>query len=233
MAAAAPLIQARDLCKYYASGDASFAAVDHISLAIAKGDYVALVGASGSGKSTLMHMLGCLDTPDAGQLIIDGQDIAALDTVALARVRQRAIAFVFQQFHLLPLMHAADNVALPLLYQGVAMAERRQRALVQLEKLGLGHRCYHRPLQLSGGQQQRVAIARALVAEPLLLLADEPTGALDSQTSQEILDIFDQLHAQGLTIILVTHDPQVAARARRRISLRDGRIVEDSDHAPV
>ena len=230
---AAPLIVARGLCKYYASGEARFAAVDHISLDVAAGDYVALVGASGSGKSTLMHMLGCLDTPDAGHLSIAGHETAALAAKDLARVRQKAIGFVFQQFNLLPLVDALDNVALPLLYQSVTVQDRRARARAQLEALGLGHRAHHRPLQLSGGQQQRVAIARALVGAPQLLLADEPTGALDSQTSMEILDIFDRLHKQGLTILLVTHDLEVAARARRRISMRDGRIVEDSDHALV
>lgn len=198
-----------------------------IDLAIAPGDYLALMGPSGSGKSTLMHVIGCLDRPDGGSYRLDGQDVLALDDDAVSRLRGGRIGFVFQAFNLVPQMDLIENVALPLLYTGHGLAEQRSRAVAALERVGLGHRLDHKPTQLSGGEQQRAAIARSLVADPLLLLGDEPTGNLDSRTGAEIMALFAELNAKGLTILLVTHDAGVAAATRRVVRMRDGMLVED------
>lgn len=221
------LIECRNLVKTYTMGDMTIRALDGVSLTIEAGDYVAIMGSSGSGKSTLMNLLGALDRPTSGLLKVAGEDLGTLGPEAVARFRNGTIGFVFQQFNLLPRTSAAENVALPLVYGGVPHAERRRRALLRLEQLGLGERTDHHPSQLSGGQQQRVAIARALVNDPKILLADEPTGALDSKTSEDIMAIFDQLNREGITVILVTHEQDVANHARRQILFRDGRVVED------
>lgn len=208
-------------------GDQTVRALDGVSVDIEAGEYVAITGASGSGKSTMMNMLGALDRPSSGTLHIAGEDLLALDADRLAAFRNRTIGFVFQQFNLLSRTSALENAALPLVYAGVPAAERKRRAMARLEQVGLANRADHQPNQLSGGQQQRVAIARALVNDPKILLADEPTGALDSQTSEDIMAIFDQLNRDGITIILVTHEQEVADHARRQLVFRDGRIVED------
>tara|TARA_R110000744_G_scaffold125730_9_gene231680 strand:+ start:27353 stop:28033 length:681 start_codon:yes stop_codon:yes gene_type:complete len=221
------LIECRDLVKTYSMGDMTIRALDGVSLTIESGEYVAIMGSSGSGKSTFMNLLGALDRPTSGLLRVAGEDLGTLGPEAVARFRNRTIGFVFQQFNLLPRTSAVENVALPLVYGGVPHAERRQRALRRLEQLGLGERTDHHPSQLSGGQQQRVAIARALVNDPEILLADEPTGALDSKTSEDIMAIFDQLNREGITIILVTHEQEVADHARRQIVFRDGQVLED------
>lgn len=222
-----PLVATRDLVKDYRMGDETVHAVNGVTLAIQRGEFVAIMGASGSGKSTFMNMIGCLDVPSSGQMLLDGEDTATLGEDALATVRNRKIGFVFQQFNLLARTSALDNVATPLIYAGVGRAERRARARDTLAQLGLGDRLDHTPAQLSGGQQQRVAIARALVTQPLMLLADEPTGALDSQTSEDIMAVFERLNQQGITVILVTHERDIADHARRRIGFRDGKVVED------
>ena len=214
--------------KLYAAGSgAEVHALRSVSMRIARGEYVAIVGASGSGKSTLMNLVGCLDVPTGGTVRLAGVDIATLDAAERARLRLREIGFVFQNFQLLPRMSAIQNVMLPLAYAGMPRADRRPRAAEVLSEVGLAERANHRPTELSGGQQQRVAIARALVNQPNLLLADEPTGALDSKTGAEVLDLFDRLHADGRTLVLITHDHSVAARAERVITLADGEIVEE------
>jgi putative ABC transport system ATP-binding protein len=224
---ATPLLEARTLVKTFELGGEVVRAVDGVSMQIARGEFVAIMGASGSGKSTFMNMIGCLDTPTSGQLFIDGIDVASLSGDELAEIRNRKIGFVFQQFNLLARTSAVDNVAVPLIYAGVGAAERRARATAQLTELGLGERLQNSPAKLSGGQQQRVAIARALVTGPLMLLADEPTGALDSKTSHDIMGIFQQLNERGITVIVVTHEADIAAYAKRRVVFSDGRIVED------
>jgi putative ABC transport system ATP-binding protein len=198
-----------------------------VSVSVEPGEFVAIMGASGSGKSTFMNMVGCLDVPSAGALLVAGVETAAMDSDALAELRNRTIGFVFQQFNLLARTSALDNVAVPLIYAGVSPAERRERARAKLDAMGLGDRLDHSPAKLSGGQQQRVAIARALVTEPKILLADEPTGALDSATSDEIMRIFQDRNDDGITIVLVTHEADIARYARRRIQFRDGRIISD------
>lgn len=206
-------------------------ALDGVSLRIERGELVAVIGTSGSGKSTLLNVLGCLCTPTAGHYRLCGRDVAALDQDGLAETRNRDLGFVFQSFQLLPRMTALENVMLPLVYRGVRFAERSQRAMRCLERVGLANRSHHRPNQMSGGQKQRVAIARALVGGPSLLLADEPTGSLDSASTEDILALLGELHAQGHTIVIVTHDPHVAATAGRCITIRDGRIVDDAKRA--
>jgi putative ABC transport system ATP-binding protein len=198
-----------------------------VTLEIHRNEYVAIMGPSGSGKSTMMNVLGCLDTPSAGEYWLNGEEVSGLSDDALARVRNREIGFVFQTFNLLPRATALHNVELPLVYAGVRARERRDRAAAALERVGLGQRMDHRPNELSGGQRQRVAIARALVNQPSILLADEPTGNLDSVTSEEIMEVFAALHAAGQTVIMVTHEPHIAARAERRIVLRDGQVESD------
>jgi putative ABC transport system ATP-binding protein len=221
------LIEARNLTKVYALGGQTVHALRGVSLDIEAGEFVAIMGASGSGKSTLMNILGCLDRPTSGEYRLAGEPVQDMNADALASIRNRRIGFVFQQFNLLPRTSAQENVELPMVYAGIASAPRRARALEALQQVGLGERTQHTPAELSGGQQQRVAIARALVNQPVMVLADEPTGALDSQTSEDIMRLLSQLNAQGITVVLVTHEADVAAWARRRIVFRDGAIVED------
>ena len=219
----------RDVSKVYQAGQ-TVHALRNVNLEIAAGEFVAIMGASGSGKSTLMNILGCLDTPSAGAYLLDGVPVQERDADALAALRNRLMGFVFQQFNLLPRTSALENVELPLLYAGVRQPERSRRALAALQRVGLGERSNHSPAQLSGGQQQRVAIARALVNEPALILADEPTGALDSETSTEVMQLLDALNRQGITVILVTHEADMAAWARRRLLFKDGRLVADENN---
>src|SRR6187455_843229 len=222
------MIQVRDLRKTYQMGDIEVPALRGVSFSIQRGEFVAIMGPSGSGKSTLMNLLGCLDTPTGGQYILDGLPVEQLERNLLASVRNRKIGFVFQQFNLLPRQTALENVALPLVYLGgVPAAERLERAAEVLELVGLGDRVDHRPKELSGGQQQRVAIARALITRPALLLADEPTGNLDTRTSVEVMQIFQHLNDAGLTIVLVTHEPDIAEYASRVVAFRDGRVRGD------
>ena len=227
------LIDMRGITRHYRMGDQTVVALAGVDLSIRPGELVAIVGASGSGKTTLMNLLGCLDTPTAGEYRLRGQPVKGLDDDALSRLRNREIGFVFQSFQLLYRASALKNVELPLVYRSVPRAERRQRAVRMLEQVGLGHRMGHRSHELSGGQRQRVAIARALVAEPSLLLADEPTGNLDSATQREILGLFAQLHAAGHTIIVVTHELAIAASCPRVVRLEDGRIVGDGPPPPA
>ena len=224
-----PLIVLRDFSKVYAAGQ-TVHALRGVNLEIAAGEFVAIMGASGSGKSTLMNILGCLDTPTSGSYLLDGVPVQDRDADALAALRNRRMGFVFQQFNLMPRTSALENVELPLLYGGVRQPERSRRALAALQRVGLGDRSSHSPSQLSGGQQQRVAIARALVNEPALILADEPTGALDSETSTEVMQFLDTLNRQGITVILVTHEADMAAWARRRLLFKDGRLVADENN---
>lgn len=227
------LIEARDLTKVYVMGDQTVHALRGVSLDIAEGDFVAIMGASGSGKSTLMNILGCLDQPSGGTYRLADEAVESMSSDQLASIRNRRIGFVFQQFNLLPRTSALENVELPMVYAGVKAAERSARALQALQRVGLGERTGHTPAELSGGQQQRVAIARALVNQPQLILADEPTGALDSQTSEDIMKLLSALNAQGMTVVLVTHESDIAAWARRRIVFRDGRILEDVVQPPL
>jgi putative ABC transport system ATP-binding protein len=221
------VIALRNISKVYRLGGEPFAALDDVSLDIARNEYVALTGPSGSGKSTMMNLLGCLDTPTSGHYELDGEAVEGMDDEQLASIRNRKIGFIFQNFYLMPRLSALDNVAQPLIYRGLSPAQRRERAADALGRVGLADRVGHRPNELSGGQRQRVAVARALVGRPELLLADEPTGNLDSRTAREIMDLFEQLHAEGQTLIVVTHDPGIAACCRRLIRLHDGRIAED------
>lgn len=219
------LIELRSVSKIYRVGDQEIRALDGVDLDIDDGEFAAIIGPSGSGKSTLMHLLGCLDTPSEGTLHIDGLDVSRADAAELSRIRNRKIGFVFQSFNLLPRLNVLQNVELPLLYAGVPRAERESRAREAVERVGLQDRIRNRPLQLSGGQCQRVAIARALVTHPRILLADEPTGNLDSKTGAAILALFRELVGAGRTILLVTHDPTIAAQTPRRIEIRDGRVA--------
>jgi putative ABC transport system ATP-binding protein len=221
------LIETADLWKTYVMGDEEIHALRGVSIAIERGEYVAIMGPSGSGKSTLMNLIGCLDTPSKGSYVLNGQEVARMDDNELARIRNEEIGFVFQTFNLLPRASALNNVALPLVYAGVPAAERDKRAKAALDKVELSSRMTHRPNELSGGQRQRVAIARALVNNPSILLADEPTGNLDSKTGAEIMQLFERLHQSGNTIVLVTHEADVAAYAHRTLHLRDGVVEED------
>jgi putative ABC transport system ATP-binding protein len=220
-----PVAQLQGVDKVYGSGEMAVKALDGVDLTVNRGDYLAVMGASGSGKSTAMNILGCLDRPSSGSYRLNNTPVEDLSDDQLADLRNRDLGFVFQQFHLLPQLSALDNVILPMVYAGVPAVERRQRAQAALERVGLGQRLNNKPNQLSGGQQQRVAIARAIINQPALLLADEPTGALDSQTTAEVLDIFDDLHRGGMTVVMVTHEDDVAARAEKIVHFRDGRIL--------
>ena len=228
-----PLIEFRDVSKIYHMGDGVVVAADHISMEIRKGEFVAIVGQSGSGKSTCMNIIGCLDVPTSGTYLLGGQDVGSMDKNELAEIRNKMLGFIFQQYNLLPKLNLLENVEVPLMYAGVPKAERHERAKLALELVGLGDKLKHKPSQLSGGQQQRVSIARALVGEPAVILADEPTGALDSHTSREVLTMLQNLHDAGNTIVLITHDNSIAVQAQRIIRLEDGRVVYDGDaHAP-
>ena len=221
------VIETTDIAKTYEMGHESIHALRSVSIKIPRGEYVAFMGPSGSGKSTLMNIIGCLDTPSHGQYILNGQDVSRMSDNELAEVRNKEIGFVFQSFNLLPRASALDNVALPLIYAGLSKRERTERALESLRAVGLADRASHRPNELSGGQRQRVAIARALVNNPSVLLADEPTGALDSKTSHEIMDLFEALYSKGNTIIMVTHEEDIARYAHRIVRLRDGEVESD------
>ena len=222
-----PLIELRDIYKIYHMGDMDVRASDGITLKICRGEFVSIVGTSGSGKSTIMNIIGALDVPTSGQYILNGQDVSTMKDDQLAEVRNKTIGFIFQQYNLLPKQNLLENVELPLIYAGVGKKEREERALKSLEKVGLGDKWRYFPLQLSGGQQQRVSIARALVGNPSLILADEPTGALDSRTSRDVLDFLKQLHKEGNTIVIITHDNSIALEAERVVRIQDGKITFD------
>lgn len=220
------MIRLKDVSKIYRMGTSEVRALDHANMEIEKGEFVSIVGPSGSGKSTVMNIIGCLDTADEGEYILDGIAIEQYSETELAGIRNRKIGFIFQNFNLLPRLSAEENVELPMIYQKVKTADRKRRVREALERVELTHRRHHRPAELSGGQQQRVAIARALVTEPSLFLADEPTGNLDSRTGEEIMELFHELHRAGNTIVLITHDNQVADEAERKICIRDGKVRE-------
>ena len=221
----AAIIELQDVSRVYDTGRVVIPALEEVNLTVERGEFLAIVGPSGSGKSTLMNILGCLDRPTSGRYILDGTPVDELDDAGLAGFRSRSIGFVFQSYNLLPRTSAVDNVAAPLGYQGVPRRERIERATALLQRLGLGDRLDHEPTELSGGQQQRVGIARALVTDPAILLADEPTGNLDSHSGTEVIELFRELHRDGRTIVLITHDPDVAAVATRQVHIRDGRIA--------
>ncbi|HEY0813616.1 MAG TPA: ABC transporter ATP-binding protein [Pseudonocardia sp.] len=228
-----PVIELRGVSKIYGSADTTVRAVDHVDLVVERGDYLAVMGASGSGKSTLMNIIGCLDTPTQGRYLLDGVDTHRLDERHQALIRNRKIGFIFQSFNLIPRTTAISNVELPLAYAGVKAVERRQRALAALDRVGLADRVHHLPSQLSGGQQQRVAIARAIANNPVMLLADEPTGALDSRSTAEVLTLFDELNAHGRTVVVITHEEEVACHAKRVVRMLDGRIQSDQRVAEI
>ena len=221
------LIEFKDVCKYYYMGDTVVKAADGISFQVFQGEFVAIVGQSGSGKSTCMNIIGCLDVPSDGTYLLDGRDVGQMNKNELAEIRNELLGFIFQQYNLLPKLNLLENVEVPLMYAGVPKKERRERAKVALELVGLGDKMKHKPNELSGGQQQRVSIARALVGEPSVILADEPTGALDSRTGREVLGILQELHAAGHTVVLITHDNSIAVQAQRIIRLEDGKVVYD------
>ncbi|MBQ4537746.1 MAG: ABC transporter ATP-binding protein [Lachnospiraceae bacterium] len=222
------LVEIRDICKVYNPGENEVRALDHVSVQIEEGEFVAIIGQSGSGKSTLMNMLGCLDVPTSGTYYLHGQDVSGLKDDELSDIRNREIGFIFQGFNLIPNLTALENVELPLIYRGVGKKERTELATKALEKVGLSHRIHHKPAEMSGGQQQRVAIARAIAQAPPVILADEPTGNLDSASTVEIMGVLRNLHKDGRTVILITHDNEIAAQAERVIKIRDGRIEADS-----
>lgn len=222
------LVEIRDVCKVYNPGENEVRALDHISVSIEEGEFVAIIGQSGSGKSTLMNMLGCLDVPSSGLYRLHGEDVSTLDDDELSDIRNREIGFIFQGFNLIPNLTALENVELPLIYRGVSRSGRLELSKQALLKVGLGNRMDHKPSEMSGGQQQRVAIARAIAQAPPIILADEPTGNLDSSSSKEIMQILKNLHGEGRTVILITHDNDIASQAKRIIKIRDGRIEEDS-----
>ena len=227
------LIEFDEVCKYYQMGDTLVKAADHISMKIDRGEFVAIVGQSGSGKSTCMNIIGCLDVPTHGRYLLDGQDVGKMNRRELAAIRNEKLGFIFQQYNLLPKLSLLENVEVPLIYAGVGGSERRRRAVAALEQVGLGDKLKNKPNQLSGGQQQRVSIARALVRNPPIILADEPTGALDSHTGREVLAMLQDLNRQGHTVVLITHDNSIAVQAQRIIRLEDGRVVYDGDaHSP-
>ena len=229
----AALIEFRSVCKYYQMGDETVVAADHISFQIQRGEFVAIVGKSGSGKSTCMNIIGCLDVPSEGTYLLDGRDVGQMNKNELAEIRNEMLGFIFQQYDLLPKLDLLENVEVPLMYAGVSRAERRERARTALEMVGLGDKLKHKPSQLSGGQQQRASIARALAGEPAVILADEPTGALDSRTGREVLGFLQKLNAEGDTVVLITHDNSIAVKAKRIVRLQDGRIIYDGDaHDP-
>ncbi len=221
------LVEIRDVCKIYNPGENEVRALDHVSLIIGEGEFVAIIGQSGSGKSTLMNMLGCLDTPSSGKYFLHGQDVSHMTDDEQSDIRNREIGFIFQGFNLIPSLTALENVELPLIYRGVAKKERNLLAMNALSKVGLGQRMTHKPNEMSGGQQQRVAIARAIAQAPPILLADEPTGNLDSGSSKEIIKIIKRLYLEGRTVIIITHDPGIAKQAKRIITISDGKIVSD------
>jgi putative ABC transport system ATP-binding protein len=224
---AAPVIALRNVTRTYQMGDSEVHALGGVSLVIERGEFVAIMGASGSGKSTMMNIIGCLDVPSSGRYWLDGVDVRGLDETRLARVRNRKIGFVFQSFNLIPRTSALANIELPLLYAGVHAKQRRERALAALDLVGLSARAGHFPNEMSGGQQQRVAVARALVTNPALILADEPTGNLDSHSSDEVMNVFESLNRAGRTVVLITHEPDIAERTKRTVRLRDGQVVSD------
>jgi len=230
-AVGAAVIRLENVTKVYRTGSLAVAALRGISMVVAEGEYLSVMGPSGSGKSTLMHILGCLDVPTSGRYWLSGADVSQMDEAGLAEVRNRHIGFVFQQFNLLPSMPAWRNVELPLAYAGMGRSERRRRAVEALERVGLADRLDHRPGELSGGQQQRVAVARALVTEPSIILADEPTGALDSRSAADVLSLLDELHSAGRTLVVITHDPDVARSASRVVRIRDGLLAPAEDQA--
>jgi len=224
---AAPVIALRNVTRTYQMGDSEVHALGGVSLVIERGEFVAIMGASGSGKSTMMNIIGCLDVPSSGRYWLDGVDVRGLDETRLARVRNRKIGFVFQSFNLIPRTSALANIELPLLYAGVHAKQRRERALAALDLVGLSARARHLPNEMSGGQQQRVAVARALVTNPALILADEPTGNLDTHSSDEVMNVFESLNRAGRTVVLITHEPDIAERTKRTVRLRDGQVVSD------
>lgn len=229
MTGAQRIVDIKQLSKFYKMGGETLKALDDVSFSVKKGDFIAIIGPSGSGKSTLMNMVGCLDIPDAGEYFLDGENVFALKNKQLADVRNQKIGFIFQSFNLLPKQTAFENVELPLIYRGLPASERKELVMSALKKVGLEDRARHRPTELSGGQQQRVAIARALAGNPPILLADEPTGALDSKTGAEVIQLMKLLNEQGHTIILITHDLEVAKQAKRIIRIHDGRIIEEKE----
>ncbi len=222
------LVEIKDVCKVYNPGENEVRALDHVNVEIEEGEFVAIIGQSGSGKSTLMNMLGCLDVPSSGLYRLHGQDVSQLDDNELSDIRNREIGFIFQGFNLIPNLTALENVELPLIYRGVGKAKRKQLSELALQKVGLEHRMDHKPSEMSGGQQQRVAIARAIAQAPPVILADEPTGNLDSHSTQEIMNILKGLHEEGRTVILITHDNEIAAKAKRVIKIKDGHVESDS-----
>ena len=223
------LIEFQSVCKYYQMGDTTVKAADNISFQIQKGEFVAIVGQSGSGKSTCMNIIGCLDVPTSGTYLLSGQDVGRMNRNRLAEIRNKMLGFIFQQYNLLPKLNLQENVEVPLMYAGVPKAERHVRAKQALEMVGLGDKLKHKPMQLSGGQQQRVSIARALAGDPAVILADEPTGALDSHTGREVLEMLKKLHDAGNTVVLITHDNSIAVQAQRIIRLEDGHVIYDGD----